>query len=156
MTLCVESLALHPTLVPVVAGWHFAEWGHADPGGSESDWAQRLAARARIAGVPSYHLAFADGEPVGSVGLCENDMSTHPELSPWLTGLYVLPRYRRRGVGALLILHAMEAARTAGVRTLFLHTARAERLYARHGWRVLARERYEGQEVCIMSAGLAA
>jgi GNAT superfamily N-acetyltransferase len=154
MDIRIEPLACHPALTSVVAGWHFAEWGHADPGGSESGWAHRLAGRAQLAGIPSYYVAFVDETPAGSVGLCTDDMSTHPELSPWLSGLYVLPRFRRRGVGGLLVLHAMRAARKAGVQTLFLHTSAAEGLYTRHGWHRMARELYEGEDVSILFARL--
>ncbi len=83
MDIRLEPMARHSALTPVVAGWHFAEWGHADPEGSASNWAQQLASRANLEGVPSYYLAFVDETLAGSVGLCENDMSTHPELSPW-------------------------------------------------------------------------
>lgn len=152
----VEPLARHRTLIAAVARWHFAEWGHADPEGSESEWAHELASRAHLAGVPSYYLAFVGDTPAGSVGLCEKDMSTHPKLSPWLSGLYVLPPFRRRGIGGRLVVHAMESARKSGARALFLHTAGAERLYATHGWYRVARELYEGEEVSIMSARLAA
>jgi GNAT superfamily N-acetyltransferase len=151
MNVCIEPLAWHQALVSMVASWHFGEWGHADPDGSESIWAERLADRARPDGVPSYYVAFVDGTPTGSVGLCESDMSTHLELSPWLSGLYVLPQYRQRGVGGLLVLHALDAARRSGARALFLHTAGAERLYVRLGWQCLAREFYEGEEVSVMS-----
>jgi GNAT superfamily N-acetyltransferase len=155
MDISLEALAHHPALISLVARWHFEEWGHADPGGSEASWAQQLSARAQVAGVPSYYVAFVDSMPAGSVGLCENDMSAHPELTPWLSGLYVLPRFRLRGIGGFLVLRAMEEARAAGVRTLFLHTADAVDLYARHGWHRIAREFYEGAEVSIMSTELA-
>lgn len=154
MDIRIEALARHPTLVSEVARWHFAEWGQADPTGSESGWAQRLAARANLAGVPSYYLVFVGETPAGSVGLCEDDMSTHPEMSPWLSGLYVLPRFRRRGIGGRLVLHATEAARAAGAGALFLHTASAEGLYRRHGWHRVDRELYEGEMVSIMSIGI--
>ncbi len=156
MDIRVEPLGHHPGLISVVAHWHFEEWGHSDPEGSERTWASRLRGRARPEGIPSYYIAFVEDVAVGSVGLCESDMSTHPELSPWLSGLFVVPRFRRRGVGGLLARHAMNTARCASVRTLFLHTVGAERLYESHGWRTISRELYEGEPACVMSTELAA
>ena len=156
MKLRIESLGIHRALIPTVAQWHFAEWGHQDPEGCEDSWGQRLGDRAQLRGIPSYYVAFCDGTAVGSVGLCEHDMSTRASLSPWLSGLYVLPHFRRRGVGSQLVKHAMDAARDARVTMLYLHTARAEALYASLGWQRFAQELYEGQEVAVMSARLAA
>jgi hypothetical protein len=34
MDVAVEPLNNYPETVPVVAEWHFREWGHTDPGGS--------------------------------------------------------------------------------------------------------------------------
>jgi ribosomal protein S18 acetylase RimI-like enzyme len=55
-----------------------------------------------------------------------------------LSDLFVIPEFRRRGVGTLLLQSAMETARAAGVDRLELTTAianvSAQRLYESLGW----------------------
>lgn len=151
----IEPLADHPALVPVVARWHWDAWGAADPGGSAEAWADRLRATARRDGVPATWVAFADGAPAGSVSLVAHDMRTHPELTPWLAGLFVVAEQRGRGLGTALVRRAMDAAAGWGVGRLFLHTATASTLYRRLGWAALSRELYEGEWVDVMQARLA-
>jgi GNAT superfamily N-acetyltransferase len=154
MELRIETLAAHPELVPLVAGWHFGAWGHQDPGGTEASWAARLAERARPTGIPSYYVALQDAKAAGAVGLCESDMRTRPELRPWLTGLYVRPHLRRRGIGTRLVQQAMRVAREAGATTLHLHTADAQQLYSRLGWEAFDSQLYEGEHVTLMRVRL--
>ena len=57
--------------------------------------------RARLAG--NYGAA---SELVGMVSLKFHDMDTRPDLDPWLGGLLVLPEWRNRGVGTMLMHRA--------------------------------------------------
>ena len=45
-------------------------------------------------------------ELVGMVSLKFHDMDTRPDLDPWLGGLLVLPEWRNRGVGTMLMRRA--------------------------------------------------
>jgi len=149
----IEPLSQHLPLVETIAAWHWNEWGHADPNGSLQDWTESLRARSRPAGVPSTFIAISEqnGDPVGSVCLVALDMDTHPELSPWLAGLFVAPSSRGHGIGSALARHAMTRAFEAGVETLYLYTSTATSLYQRLGWHVLFREVYEGQWSDVMA-----
>ena len=147
----IEPIWRHEELIPTIAQWHWDEWGHSDSSGSLESWTSGLAARNRIHAVPTTYLAFSvSGEPIGSVVLVENDMDTHPELAPWLAGLFVLPDYRGKRVGASLTRHATDCATSMGYERLYLYTSTARSLYERLGWRVLFREFYEGEMVDVM------
>jgi predicted N-acetyltransferase YhbS len=61
-----------------------------------------------------------------------------PDLTPWLAAVYVMPEYRRRGVGAALIQAVVEKA-ALGVETLYLSTVGREEYYASLGWDVIHR-----------------
>lgn len=149
----VELLADHLRLSPVIGGWHWDEWGAEDPGGSAEEWAHALAADAGRGQVPTVWIALLGGSPIGSVALVASDMDTREELTPWLGGLFVIPAFRRRGIGRLLIQTCEAAAAALGCRKLYLHTVVPD-YYARLGWVALASEHYRGEHVTVMARDL--
>jgi hypothetical protein len=64
----IEALSRHRELVPVVAQWHFDEWGHTDPGGSAAGWAAGLARQADADQVPGTLIALSGGRPLSRAG----------------------------------------------------------------------------------------
>jgi GNAT superfamily N-acetyltransferase len=95
-------------------------------------------------------------ELLGMVSLKFHDMDTRPDLDPWLGGLFVLPEWRNRGVGTLLMHRAVEEARKLNISRLYLWTPSAERLYAKLGWQVIERTNYFGKEAVVMQRNLTA
>jgi len=81
-------------------------------------------------------------------------MDTRPDLDPWLGGLLVLPEWRNRGVGTMLMHRATDEARRLNVPRLYLWTHTAERLYLRLGWQVVERTDYFGKEAVVMQIDL--
>jgi len=144
-------LADRPELVPVLAGWHHREWGRLHPGDTAEKRAERMKAHLGKRQVPASFVALADGEPVGSASLVDYDMEGREDLAPCLASVYVVPEYRRRGVGSALVNRVVEEARALDVETLYLFTWDQERLYARLGWSVLERTEYKGERIVIMS-----
>jgi GNAT superfamily N-acetyltransferase len=67
-------------------------------------------------------LAVNCRELVGMVSLKFHDMDTRPDLDPWLGGLLVLPEWRNRGMGTMLMHRATEEARRLDVPRLYLWT----------------------------------
>jgi GNAT superfamily N-acetyltransferase len=91
---------------------------------------------------------------VGLANIEAHDMVTRPQLTPWLSGVYVLPGYRQRGVGSALVQAVVAAAGDLGLETLYLFTPDRVSFYHRMGWRDLERVRYRGEEVVIMAYDL--
>ncbi len=91
---------------------------------------------------------------VGMVSLKFHDMDTRPDLDPWLGGLLVLPEWRNRGVGMMLMHRATEEARRLNVPRLYLWTHSAEELYRKLGWQVVERTDYFGKEAVVMQIDL--
>jgi GNAT superfamily N-acetyltransferase len=89
-------------------------------------------------------------ELVGMVSLKFHDMDTRPDLDPWLGGLLVLPEWRNRGVGTMLMHRATEEARRLNISRLYLWTHSAEGLYHKLGWQVVERTNYFGKEAVVM------
>ena len=151
----VTLLAERPHLAPVIAQWHFAEWGHLYPGGTIAGWLDHIRTRMNADRIPLTFIALDDGEePVGTAAIVEHDMETHRELYPWLGGVYIIPAARRCGVASALIRDLTSWAAGFGVRDLYLYTYAAERLYQKLGWRVLSRETYMGREVTVMTTAI--
>jgi GNAT superfamily N-acetyltransferase len=91
---------------------------------------------------------------IGMVSLKFHDMDTRPDLDPWLGGLLVLPEWRKRGVGTMLMRRAIEEARRLNVPRLYLWTSSAEGLYHKLGWQVVERTEYFGKKAVVMECDL--
>src|SRR5215831_20635622 len=99
-------------------------------------------------------LAINCRELVGMVSLKFHDMDTRPDLDPWLGGLLVLPKWRKHGVGTMLMHRATEEARRLDVPQLYLWTHSAEGLYHKLGWQVIERTNYFGNKSVVMQFNL--
>jgi GNAT superfamily N-acetyltransferase len=156
MDAVVSALSDYPEFVPVVARWHWQEWGHTDPGGTLAAWTAGLARQAGAGQIPGTLVAVAGRAPVGAVCLVEGDMPGHEAvagLSPWIKGLYVDQPARRHGYGALLMSRCETWAAALGHDVLHLYTERgsgAEQLYKRLGWQIIRHDHYDGIAVSVM------
>ena len=62
----VTALSDYPEFVPIVARWHWQEWGHTDPGGTLSGWEAGLARQAGADRIPGTLVAVEAGAAVGA------------------------------------------------------------------------------------------
>jgi GNAT superfamily N-acetyltransferase len=123
-------------------------------GRSRAGYVERLTGYMRSDGLPIALIALMDGIPAGTACVNFDDMSSRPDIAPWLANLYVDPRFRGRGIGSALVRAAEAEARGAGHERLYLYTPDQEALYAGLGWRALARCRYDGEDVVVMARDL--
>lgn len=147
-------LGHHRDLVPLISRWHWDEWGGDYPEDSLDGWTAQLTGKTRTDGLPCAWVAFVDDAPVGTVGLELDGVEPRPALKPDLSGLFVLPAYRDRGIGSALVTACEVYARTIGARELYLYTERAETLYSRLGWVTIERVTFKGADAAIMSKRL--
>jgi GNAT superfamily N-acetyltransferase len=150
--IAIEYLANCPEFVGELARLSWKEW--------QEVYAQRkqtlvhllknYRGRMNTDRLPLTLVALHSGKLVGMVSLKFHDMDTRPDLDPWLGGLLVLPEWRNRGVGTMLMLRATEQARRLNVPRLYLWTHSAEKLYHKLGWRVVERTNYFGKEAVVM------
>ena len=131
----VRSMAGHPEWIAACAAWWHPQWG-AGMGYSPEGAIDAIAALTVPDGRQAALIGFADGEPAGSVFLVHSDLDTHAHLTPWLAGLFVLPRFRGRGLGEQLIDAVVEQARILGHGRLYLYTA-SSAYYRIRGWRAV-------------------
>jgi GNAT superfamily N-acetyltransferase len=120
----------------MVAQWLWDEW-HQDAGDTFEATRDAVAASVSPYGPPQTFVLLVDDRPVGTASLVAHDLDERPDLSPWLAGVFVVPEARGRGLAMHLIRAVETACRSAEIGTVWLHTADAERVYARAGWHVV-------------------
>jgi GNAT superfamily N-acetyltransferase len=149
----IEQLADRRDLLPMVAAWIYNEWWTEVEGASVGRLSELLQAHLIQDQIPITLVASLERCPVGTATLLAHDVETDewPDLSPWLAAVYVMPEYRRRGVGAALINAVVEHATALGVGILYLLTVEREEFYADLGWQVIHRS----EEKVVMSRSIA-
>jgi GNAT superfamily N-acetyltransferase len=161
MDVLVTALSDYPEFIPVVARWHWQEWGHAEPDGTLGSWTAALTRQAGADQIPGTLIAVVAGVPAGVVCLVDSDMAGYEAaaaMSPWVKGLYVDEPARRRGYGALLMARCEAWAAELGYQALHLYTERgsgAEQLYQRVGWQIIRHDQYNRMDVSVMRKDLA-
>jgi GNAT superfamily N-acetyltransferase len=100
--------------------------------------------------LPLTLVALQSEELIGTVSLKFHDLDIRPKLDPWLGALFVLPNWRGRGVGSMLMHRAVDEAGRLNLPRLFLWTSSAEALYRKLGWRIVERTDYCGKSIVIM------
>ena len=152
----IKLLADVPEHVPEVARYIFEEWvdEHIDCGinsskENEEEIRSELLTRDRW---PTAMVALSqNGSLLGTVCLCEDDMSNRPDLKPWLASLLVKSQARGKGVGSLLIGAITEHAQNIGVECLYLWVKVQHRdIYTRRGFTDYERLEYCGNDIVIM------
>jgi len=118
----VEYLADRREFIPTVARWHHTEWGHLRPGETVEDRAVRVERDCGHREIPTTFVALAGHQCLGSASLVACDMDIRPALTPWLSGVFVAPEHRRRGIGAALVERVVQETRALGRPRLYLYT----------------------------------
>ena len=122
MTIEIVNLRDCPEHLEELGRWHHEQWAELNPGLTLKRRFFRMKAYLNSDFIPTSWLAFSEGKAVGSAAVVNNDMDIRPEYSPWLASVFVLPGYRGRGIGTLLIRHAMKHSAEAGEWPVYLFT----------------------------------
>jgi GNAT superfamily N-acetyltransferase len=148
----IDYLANHPELANELARVSWAEWQpiYQERGQTFEHALKNYRDRTNTDCLPLALVALHGGELVGTVSLKFHDLDTRPDIDPWLGGLFVVPEWRGRGVGSLLMRRAVEECTRLKIPTLFLWTSSAEGLYLKLGWRAIERTDYCGKSIVIM------
>lgn len=136
----ITHLYKHPECTKRIAEWIYNEFWTDKPDASPEWLEGRLREATNDSEIPMSWIAMVDGEPVGTVNLIECDNDQRPDLAPWLAALLVRPEYRRKGIGAMLVRECVAAARSLGVKRLYLGTDIPE-YYEALGWYIHERVR---------------
>lgn len=146
----VRLLADEPRALPHIAAWLFHEWWCRNPENGLHTVVARLEECMNRDRLDLTLVCFSGDVPVGTVSLTRSDMSSRPDLTPWLAALYVAPEFRCRGAGSLLVNDALRHAARVGERKLYLFTMNAGPFYLDRGWKEAGRESVEDCEAVIL------
>jgi GNAT superfamily N-acetyltransferase len=146
----IAYLADHPRHISTVALWLYEEWGRLNPGDSLEGRVARLSTHTGRPGIPTTLIALENETLLGSASLVENDLTSHPHLTPFMASVYVQPDHRRRGIATVLVQKVMATANQLGVNILYLITHDQQRLYTKLGWAALEELDYRGESVTLM------
>ena len=152
----VTTIRERPDLVPIVAGWLWAEWWKHH--GYTLEQTQALVAgHVAAVGVPQTLVLLEDELPVGTATLAASDLDERPDLTPWLAGVFVVPERRGRGHVRHLLDGFEDACLAASITVAWLYTRTAERIYRRAGWETMEVVHRPGKEpVALMRRTLRA
>jgi GNAT superfamily N-acetyltransferase len=150
----ISYLADHPEALPVLKTWFETEWadyyGPTGPGNAEQD----LVAYSSREKLPVGLVAFYEAQLCGIAVLKPDSISTHKHLSPWAAAGFVVPRFRRRGIGASLVTALEGVARDLGYASIYCGTTTAVGLLTRNRWQFRERVRYDDEDVSIYQKAL--
>jgi GNAT superfamily N-acetyltransferase len=149
----IHYLGHHPGFAERLARWSWDEWQpiYEQRGQTWEHALRNYQERLNINTMPLALVAFNEsGELVGTVSLKYYDLDIRPEITIWLGGLFVIPEWRRHGVGSQLMTRAVEEARRLELPSLHLWTSSAKSLYQKLGWNVVERMDYCGKQIMMM------
>jgi N-acetylglutamate synthase-like GNAT family acetyltransferase len=142
-----------PDLAPVVAAWLWESFARAG-GRSFEETLEAVQGSITATEMPRTFVLLIDGKPVGTASLAPQDLEERPELTPWLAGVFVEPESRGQGLVAVLIKAVERECRDQAIKTLWLYTRTAEKVYARAGWRTVETVAHNGKSYALMRRDL--
>ncbi len=151
-----DYLKNHPDLIEVCARWSFEEWGHHVPDRTLEDFVRSREAYAQHDNQLLLTIvAFVDTVPVGMCSLAQT-RGILPELSPWLAALFVVPSYRKRGIGGLLEGEICRIAVKLAFDSIYCFTSDQLVIswYEKHGWSVRETSWIHDHEVTVLEKKL--
>lgn len=150
----IAYLADRPGDLDRIALWQYGEWGYLDPEDSPGKRRQKLGGHLHRNSLPMTLVALdvvqGHREAVGTADLVHHDLPGRPDLTPWLSCVYVPPERRGRGIGSTLTRRAVVEAARLGAPTLYLCTWDRESFYRELGWTTLERFTVRGHAASIL------
>ena len=131
--LVIHDLADFPQWLPTISAWFHDEWSAVYGQQTCSDIEQRMAGMMARDGLPTALVAVIGGDVVGTVVLKEQALDQRAP-TPCVAALFVLPNFRRHGIGAQLLRAAENRVRDIGHSKLYLFAQDPQPFYNVYGW----------------------
>ena len=154
-SITTDYLKNYPEHITTCAQWSFSQWGHYTPQKTLKNFIESRMEYLNDDILPLTFLAFDGLIPVGMCSLVKSKDICH-QLLPWLTTLYVIPKYRKRGIGRLLEEKICVKAREMGYKKIYCFTSDKSVVlwYKKHNWRKKSTEQLHNHNVTMMEKDL--
>ena len=149
----IQFLAEQTAHIPTVAKWCYEQWGRHD-NKSTSTIIENLKDATNTDRIPLAVIAMEADIPLG-VGLIKShEMNIYPDKKYWLSGIYVHPTARGKGIAAQIITRLIEIAKALNIEKLYLQTEQLDGgLYLQMGWQKIEILDYHNTTVLVMELG---
>src|SRR5882724_4227855 len=145
----IERLANHREHLPMIVQWFEREWPAHYGANGQADAEADLRSYGGNSELPIGIIAFCDGEPCGVAALKRDSIPIRSHLTPWAGAGFVLPSFRRRGIGASLLAGVEQVAREFGFGRVYCATSTSASLLERSGWHFIERINHAGEVLSI-------
>lgn len=147
----IEFLKENPVFFDAIAEHMFKEWGHLREGVTIARYYNYLEEKLNTNHIPLTIIAKSGAnELLGFASLVSSDMETNKDMTPWISGVFVIPEHRGKGIGRLLINRLEQLAHGFGFEKLYLYTFDKEGFYRSLSWEKLKDECYLNNSVSVM------
>jgi len=149
-------LVERPDAIAQVARWWCDEWGLPGCHQSFEAYVGELASL-ELDDLPFHLLALSEAGTLGVATLKGQSAlyGLFPDSRYWLSGVYVPPALRRKGIASALCLKMIDVARTKGAQSLHLVTEALDGgLYADIGWEPIRRVQVDNLDLLAMVRSL--
>jgi len=143
-TLLIEDLKKYRDFIPILADWHFREFGVLCGAESEEKYRDILTLHIRDDLIPSTFVAVGEKGLMGSVSIVRSNMTIREELTPWLARLYIHPPFREQGWGSELVESVIQACQCHYRRFYLYASEDLVPFYTRLGWEIFEKKVFYG------------
>jgi GNAT superfamily N-acetyltransferase len=155
MNLTIAYLKDYKEYIAALAQWSFDTWSQYDPNATRRNQIQKYKDHCNIDRLPLALIALDGFKLVGMCSLRETE-DIRPDLTPWLSSLYVVPSYRQRQVGQRLVDSIKRLARSMDYKMLHLLTfePNLNPYFIHQGGVLIGRDLLNGYSISIMALKL--
>ena len=153
----VDYLANHSKWVPIIAGWTYDTWSKYDPTLTFERSLASIQSRLNIDSIPLTLVVIDNNRPIATANLKASVKVPGVPLDKiWLGSLFVLPEYRNKGVGSMLIHTIYTEAIKRGQSELYLFSSDTSVLpwYQRRDWRIISLLPFQNHTATVMKKDL--
>ena len=131
----IDLLADHPELIETLAPLVAEHWRPILAQETVESRTATLRDHLNRNNLPIAWVAHSQSTVFGTAALRVHDLPGHEHLSPWLGGVFVVPQFRGKGIGAALCAAVeQDAKKLHGTSALYLFTLDKQAWYKRLGW----------------------
>jgi GNAT superfamily N-acetyltransferase len=151
----IEFLKDNPEFINKIAELMFKEWGHLRENSKIDRYLNAINSRLNNTCIPLTIIAKSEkGDLIGFASIVEFDMEINKDLTPWISGVLVIPEYRGKGIGGQIIDRLEQIAIDLGYNKIYLFTFDKEAFYSNLSWIKIKNDSYQNLQVSIMTKEL--